>query len=256
MSNRKPGMFARMRSLWRGLFGSWVRDREQQAPEVVYEQAIAERVRQYRELKDAVAGILYMRNKLESEIADRRAEIARLHDDVRRAVRRGEEETSLSLIAHKQALFEDLERAEQELDQVRIQADEAKTNLVRFREEIRSLVREKGRMLATLANARARRRLQSAIEGLSVDAEMDALENVREHISRAAMQGEVNRELGEDGDGDAFRVKLRGFRDEARRESARSEFESLKRELTTASIPASLTQSRPLPRAEAVPAAS
>jgi len=260
MSSRKPSMFARMRSLFRGLFGSWVRDQEQQKPEVIYEQAIAERVRQYRELKDAVAGILYMRNKLENEIAERRAEIARLHDDVRRTVRRGEEEASLSLIAHKQALFEDLERAEQELDQVRSQADEAKTNLVRFREEIRSLVREKGRMLATLANARARRRLQAAIEGLSVDAEMDALENVRDHISRMVMQSEVNQELGEEGD--AFRTKLRGFRDEARRESARSELESLKQELVTPSIPAgvirtsSTTSAQSAQAADPIPAAN
>jgi phage shock protein A len=223
-----------------------VRDREHKAPEVVYEQAIAERVRQYRELKNAVAGILYMRNKIEAEIADRRAEIARLHDDVRRSVRRGDEESSLSLIAHKQALFEELERAENELEQVRIQGEEAKSNLVRFREEIRSLVREKGRMLATLANARARRRLQSAIEGLSIDAEMDALENVREHISRVVLEGEVNKELGEDGD--AFRTKLRGFRDEARRESARIELKSLRQELESNTIPAHATNSRqPIP---------
>ena len=132
MSNQKPGMFERMRSLFRGVFGSWVRGREQQSPEIVYEQAIAERVRQYRELKDAVAGILYMRNKIEGEISDRRAEIARLHDDVRRAVRRGQEETSISLIAHKQALFDDLERAEEELNHVRAQAEEAKENLSRI----------------------------------------------------------------------------------------------------------------------------
>ena len=255
MANQKPSMFVRLRSLFRGIFGSWVRDREQQSPEVVYEQAIGERVRQYRELKDAVAGILYMRNKIEGEIADRRAEIARLHDDVRRAVRRGEEETSLSLIAHKQALFEDLERSEQELDHVRAQAEEAKTNLIRFREEIRALVREKGRMLATLANARARRRLQAAIEGLSVDAEMDALENVREHISRVVMDSEVNKELG--GDGDAFRMKLRGFRDEARRDAARSELASLQQELCGTTIPAEVTRTplntdSPIP----VPAAS
>jgi phage shock protein A len=234
-------MIQRFKSLFQGFFGSWVRDREQQSPEVVYEQAIGERVRQYRELKDAVAGILYMRNKLEGEIADRRAEIARLHDDVRRAVRVGDEETSLALIAHKQALFEELERAEQELDEIRIQADEAKTNLIRFREEIRSLVREKGRMLATLANARARRRLQAAIEGLSVDAEMDALENVREHISRVVLQSEVNKELG--GDGDAFRVKLRSFRDDARRESAKAELESLKQELVGGLLPAEAVRS-------------
>ncbi len=240
MSDHRPSMFSRLRSLFRGIFGSWVRDREHQAPEVVYEQAIAERVRQYRELKSAVAGILYMRNKIESEISDLRAEIARLHDDVRRSVRRGEEESSLSLIAHKQALFEELERAERELDHIRVQAEEAKTNLIRFREEIRSLVREKGRMLATLANARARRRLQSAIEGLSVDAEMDALENVREHISRVVLEGEVHNELGEDGG--AFRAKLRGFRDEARRESARSELASLKQELLSNTIPARVTR--------------
>jgi phage shock protein A len=187
-----------------------------------------------------------MRNKIESEISDRRAEIARLHDDVRRSVRRGEDESSLSLIAHKQALFEELERAEHELDQVRIQAEEAKTNLVRFREEIRSLVREKGRMLATLANARARRRLQSAIEGLSVAAEMDALESVREHISRTVLEGEVTKELGEEGD--AFRTKLRGFRDEARRESARIELESLREEMCPKTIPAEVSMSpEPIP---------
>ncbi len=248
MSDQKPTMFSRLRSLFRGIFGSWVRDREHRAPQVVYEQAIAERVRQYRELKNAVAGILYMRNKIESEIEDRRAEIARLHDDVRRSVRRGEEESSLALIAHKQALFEDLERAEDELEQVRLQAEEAKTNLMRFREEIRSLVREKGRMLATLANARARRRLQAAIEGLSVDAEMDALENVREHISRIVLEGEVNKELGEEGN--ALRAKLRSFRDEARRESARSELASLQEELAVTTIPArSASPTLPLPAA-------
>lgn len=232
---RGPGMITRLRSLVRGLFSMWVRDREHESPEVVYEQAIAERVRQYRELKSAVAGILYMRNRLESEINERRAEIARLHDDVRRAVRSGKDEVSLSLIAQKQALFEDLERAEEELQGVRVQAEEAKGNLVRFREEIRALVREKGRMLATLANAKARRRLQVAIEGLSVDAEMDALENVREHISRVAMEGQLTKELGDDGD--ALRHRLREFRNEARREAARTELEQLKREATSHTLP-------------------
>jgi len=235
IGRRSPGMFARLSSLIRGVFGSWVRDREQRSPEVVYEQAIAERVRQYRELKSAVAGILYMRNKLESEIAERRAEIARLHDDVRRAVRQGRDEISLALIAQKQLLFEDLERAESELSEVRSQAEEAKANLVRFREEIRALVREKGRMLATLANAQARRRLQVAIEGLSVDAEMDALESVREHITRLSMEGGLDQELGDEGEG--LRGRLRVFRDEARRESARQELAQLKSELTSHTLP-------------------
>jgi phage shock protein A len=209
---------------------------------VVYEQAISERVRQYRELKGAVAGILYLRTKLEAEISERRADIARLHDDVRRAVRRGQDEISLSLIAQKQTLFDELERAEGELQNTRSQAEEAKANLVRFRDEIRGLVREKGRMLATLANAKARRRLQVAIEGLSVDAEMDALENVREHIGRIAVEGRVDQELGDVG----LRSRMLEFRNEGRSEAARVELEQLKRELDSNVLVAS-TVAKPEP---------
>ncbi|MEE2673001.1 MAG: PspA/IM30 family protein [Myxococcota bacterium] len=227
MSMTRPeGFLARLRSLVSGLFRGWVRDREHERPEVVYEQAIAERVRQYRELKSAVAGVLYLRAKLENEIAERRAEIARLHDDARRAVRRNQDDISLTLIAQKQQLFEDLERSEAELTVVKEQAEDSKANLVRFREEIRSLVREKGRMLATLANAKARRRLQVAIEGLSTDAELDALEGVREYVTRLTMEGEVDKELGDTG----LRSRLREFRDEARMQSAQSELEQLKLE--------------------------
>jgi phage shock protein A len=224
--DRPKGFLARLRSLVSGLFQRWVKDREHESPEVVYEQAIGERVRHYRELKSAVAGILYLRAKLESEITERRAEIARLHDDARRAVRRRQDDVSLTLIAQKQQLFEDLERAEEELNVVKQQSEDSKANLVRFREEIRSLVREKGRMLASLANAKARRRLQVAIEGLSTDAELDALEGVREYVTRLTMEGDIDKELGDTG----LRSRLREFRDEARMQSAQSELEQLKQE--------------------------
>jgi phage shock protein A len=236
-------MLARFGSLIRGFFSGWVRGRENRNPELVYEQAIEGRVRQYRELKQAVAGILYMRTKLEAEINERRAEIARLHDDIRRSVRRGNEEIAVTLIAQKQALFEDLERAEQELEGVRSEAEEAKQNLVRFREEIRMLVREKGRMMATLANAQARRRLQFAIDGMSVDAEMAALESVREHIGRLSTEGQIDQELGDDG---GMRRRLRAFRDDARHEAARAELEQLKSELAPNVIPTTATHVVPV----------
>ncbi|MEE9608016.1 MAG: PspA/IM30 family protein [Myxococcota bacterium] len=233
IQDRPRSLMGRLRNLIRGIFAIWIRDSERQHPRAVYEQAINERTRQYRELKEAVAGILYMRNKLEAEITERRADIARAHDDIRRSVRRGLDEMALTLIARKQALMEDLERAERELDGVRSEAEEAKVNLVRFRNEIRTLVREKGRMLATLANAQARRRMQEAIEGLSVDAEMRALEGVREHIARLATEGSLDRELGDEG----MRERLREFREEARGEVARRELEELKRQLQPQALP-------------------
>jgi phage shock protein A len=221
------GLFGRLSNLLRGTLALWIRDRERESPRAVYEQAIDERTRQYRELKEAVAGILYMRNKLEAEIAERRAEIARLHDDVRRAVRQGQDELSVALISQKHALLGDLERAERELEGLRGEAEDAKANLVRFRHEIRALVHEKSRMLATLANAQARRRLEAALEGLSVEAEMKALETVREHVARLATEGSLDRELGDEG----LRTRLRQIRDAARDEAARRELAELKREL-------------------------
>ncbi len=71
--DRPRSLLARLRNLLRGMFAIWIRDSETQNPRAVYEQAIDERTRQYRELKEAVAGILYMRNKLEAEITERRS---------------------------------------------------------------------------------------------------------------------------------------------------------------------------------------
>lgn len=228
MTNERPGLLSRFSHLVRGMFTVWIRRTERQNPAAVYEQAIDERTRQYRDLKEAVAGILYMRNKLEAEIGERRVEIARLHDDIRAAIRRGHDDLSLSLIENKQALMDDLERAEGELDGVRQEAEEAKVNLVRFREEIRNLTREKGRMLATLANARARRRLNEAVEGLSVDADMKALEAVREYVARMSTERQLDREIGGDAD---HRRRVRAIRADVRHEAARRELSELKQRL-------------------------
>jgi phage shock protein A len=228
MTNERPGLLHRFTHLVRGMFTVWIRRGERRNPAAVYEQAIEERTRQYRELKEAVAGILYMRNKLEAEITERRAEIARIHDDIRGAIRRGHDELSLTLIENKQVLMDDLERAERELCNTRQEAEEAKGNLLRFREEIRSLTREKGRVLATLANAHARRRLNEAVEGLSIDADMRALESVREHVARMATERQLDQELGGD---DATRRRLRAIRADARHEAARRELEELKQSL-------------------------
>lgn len=228
MSQRESrSLGSRLRGLIRGIFAVWVKDSERQHPRAVYEEAIRQRTAQYRDLKEAVAGILYMRNKLEAEITERRAEIARLHDDIRRAVRNGQDELSVSLIARKQLLLEELERSERDLANVRSEAEEAKSNLVRFREEIRGLVQEKSRMLANLASAQARRRMNEAIEGLSIDADMKALESVREHIARISTEGALDNELGDVG----VRTRIRAIRDEVRDEAARRELRELKQQL-------------------------
>jgi phage shock protein A len=222
MSGRS-GLLGRLAGLLRGGLASFVREREQRSPGAVYERAIAQRLVQYGELKDAVAGILYTRNKLEGEIVGRREELAHLAAMVKRALQRADDEDALAAIERRQALLAEVERAEQELVALRDEAEEAKGSLVRFREEIRALERERGRALALLASARARRRVHAVLEGLAVDADLRALESVREHVARTTLEPELAAE-GE------LQIRLRRLRDEARSETARRELAELKSE--------------------------
>ena len=232
---QRAGILSRLSGLLRGGASNWMREREEQNPRAVYEQAITERVRRYQELKQAVAGILFMRNKLEAEVGERRAELGRTHEDIRRSVTKGDDEVGLALIQHKQVLMGEIERAEREWSALVREAEEAKTNLLRFREEIRVLERERGRTLATLANARARRRLRAAFDGLGMDADMQALESVRAHVAQLVSEGELDRELGVSDDTGR---RIRALRADAEQETARRELDALKQELRPRSLAA------------------
>ena len=233
MSTRPRGFFSRLHSLVSGVFATWLKDRESGSPRAVYEQAISDRIRQYAQLKQAVAGILYMRTKLEAEIGERRKEQARVQQLIRRAVERGDDDVALQLIEQKELILADLERDQRELAEVEAEVEQAKGNLIKFRGEIRSLEREKVRIMAQLANAHARRRIQEAIDGLSVESDMKALENVREHVAQLREEGTIDRELGDD----VLRSRVRAIRNEVRSESARRELVELKRRLRPNALP-------------------
>jgi phage shock protein A len=239
---RRAGIVSRLCGLLRGGASNWMREREEQNPRAVYEQAIAERVNRYRDLKQAVAGILFMRNKLEGEVGERRAELARTHDDIRNAVTRGDDEVGLALVQHKQLLVGEIERAEREWTGLAREAEEAKANLLRFREEIRGLERERGRTLATLANAHARRRLRAAFDGLAMEADMQALENVRAHVAQLVSENELDRELGVSDDTGR---RIRALRADAAQEAARRELDAIKQELRPRALPPRLPTPAP-----------
>jgi len=225
-STRPRGAIARLFQYFSTALHGWVRDREHANPQAVYEQAIRGRLERYAQLKEAVAGILFLRNKLEAEIRDRRAEIARLASDAERAVRRGDESLAVAIVTHRHELEADLARAEGELEGLRNEADAAKDNLLHFREEIRSLEREKGRALAVWAGARMRRQVRAAIDGLSVDADVRALEGVREHVAKLATEAHLDSEIAR---GSELGARLAEIRGDARTEAAREEVEAIKR---------------------------
>jgi len=84
-----------------------------------------------------------------------------------------------------------------ELDAAQKDADSAKTSLLSVQSEIRKLQAERDSMLAKLQSAQARIKIQEQLDGLSVDAEVKALDNVREHIKTTIAEANLGRELSE-----------------------------------------------------------
>jgi phage shock protein A len=240
-------LFARLTNLLRGAFGRWVGEREHRNPGAVYEAAIQERLAQYATLRQAAAGIIYMRQKLERELSQRSEELARVRRQLEIAVERDDDAAALALLARREALSADVGRLTTESGELATEADAATRNLVTFREEIDRLRDERARILVRLANAKARLRLHETLSGLSLEADVQALSEVRDHVNR--LVAEAN--LARDGGDQVLEKRLRGIRDAEAERAARAQLDELKRARKSALVPMVLT---PQPAAAARPA--
>jgi phage shock protein A len=217
-------VFARLQNLVRGLLSQWLGRREHRNPGAVYEAAIQERLQQYGKLREAAAGVLYMRSKLARDLEVKAGELKRLRCQLDVAVDRDEDDTALALIGRSRGVELEVQRLEGELTELTAEAEAAKKNLVAFRDEIDRLRDEKVRMLARLANARARLRVQETLTGLSPDADIRALEAVREHVNQLVAEVQMTRDLR---DTDLER-RLGHIRDAEAEAAARAQLQELK----------------------------
>jgi len=229
-------LFARLRNLLRGIASRWLGDRETGNPGAVYEAAIRERVAQYAKLREAAAGVIYLRGKLERELQLRSGELGRLRQQLDLAVARDDDPAALALISRRDVIGSDVERLTGELTELTTEADAAKRNLVGFQDEIVRLREERVRMLARLANAKARLRLHETLSGLSPEADIQALESVREHVNRLVAEVALVREGGDP----ELERRLGTIRDAEAASSARAQLEEMKRAKRAALVPLTL----------------
>jgi phage shock protein A len=218
-------LFARTWNLLRGAAARWVGRREHRNPDAVYEAAIQERVAQYAKLREAAAGILYMRSKLAKELERQSGELARVRRQLDVAVDRDDDAAAVALIGRRDALDTEVSRLGTELGELTKEVDGAKQNLITFQDEIARLRAERVRMLARLANAKARLRFQATLNGLSPDADIRALEEVRDHVNRLVAETQVSREVA---DGD-LEQRLGRIREAEAESAARAQLQELKR---------------------------
>jgi phage shock protein A len=218
-------ILSRVSSLVRGLLSQWIGRREHRNPEAVYEAAINDRVTQYESLRRAAAGVIYLRGKLARELDTATQQLSGLEVRLAIAVDHDDDRIALSLIRRRDLLRAEIERVTTELTELTSEAEAAKRNLIAFQDNIVRLRDEKVRMLARLANAKARVRLQETLNGFSTDADLRALEAVREHIERQVGEVQLSRDLG---DAD-LEHRLGEIRDAEASAAAQAQLDELKR---------------------------
>ena len=219
------GFFSRIGNLWSGFLSLFVSNLEKDNPEAVYEAAINARKKQYAELKKAVSGIIVLRNKLSAELEDKTKQKADLELQIAAAVESEEDDVALVLIQRKDELTARLSSIEAELNQARDEAEAAKASIVTFQAEIEKLEREKTSMLAKKENAEARIKIQDTLDGMSLQADIKALDNVRDHINKLNAEADVSREIGDAEIG----KKLEKIKAKAGTASARAQLEAMKK---------------------------
>lgn len=189
------GFFSRLANLWKGFVSLWISDIEKEHPEIAYENAINSMIEKYSKLKKATAAIIRRREEVGERLATQSKELAQVTADLNTAVETNQDDLAVVLIQKKNILDKEVTELKADLDTAQKDAESAKASLMTVQTEIKKLKAEKDNMLAKMASAQARIRINDQLEGLSVDAEVKALDNVREHIKNTIAQANLGAEL-------------------------------------------------------------
>ncbi|MEW5853361.1 MAG: PspA/IM30 family protein [Myxococcota bacterium] len=195
MSN--GGFFARLSNLWTGFLSLWVSDVEKEHPEIAYENSINSMIEKYTQLKKATAAIIRRREDISTRLRAQTTELAQVEAELQTAIETNQDDLALVLLQKKNTLDADIRDLTADADQAVKDAEEAKASLMDVQGEINKLKAEKDRMLAKMASAKARIQIQEQLDGISVSADVKALDNVREHINNLESQANLNKELKE-----------------------------------------------------------
>jgi phage shock protein A len=189
--------FARLGNLWNGFLSLWISDIEKGHPEIAYENAINGMVEKYTRLRSATAAIIKRREDIDERYKKATRELAQTDAELSTAVETSQDDLAVVLIQKKNGLTTELDDMKTELETANKDAESAKSSLLTVQGEIRKLKAERDTMLAKFQSAQARMKIQQQLDGLSVDAEVVALDKVREHIKTTIAEANLGKELAD-----------------------------------------------------------
>ena len=216
-------LFTRIINFFKGSLSLFVSDIEKSRPEVAYENAINAAVVKFDKARNAVASIIANRQNAENRWKKAVAEKAQIDADLEAALATNNEQLGTILIQKQEQVEGVIKTATADLERLSVQAEESKAMLTNFKVEIDKLKSERDEMLARHATAKAQIQIQDQLSGLSVDAEIRALDGVREGINQAVAKAQLNNEMA----GTDVDVQLKKLRATAGVTNAASKFKAL-----------------------------
>ena len=216
------GFFARLSNMISGFLNLFIGKIEEKNPAAVYEAAIQERIKTYQGLKKAISNIVFLRNKTENELEAMIKDLDTVNLELEGAIATGQEEIGAMLFEKQESLESSIAKKREELAGISKQAKDSMEQLQQFEVEIQNLKREKDEMLAKEANADAQIKIQETLSSLSVDADIQALSNVRESIEKKAAEAKVGAELADNN----LDSQLANLREQGAKSRARARFEA------------------------------
>lgn len=218
------GFFSRLGNLWRGFLSIWISNVEKEHPEIAYENAINSMVERYAKLKSATAAIIRRREDIDERLKRSTKDLAQTELELNTAVETNQDDLAVVLIQRKNSLATDSAELTGDLGTASKDADAAKQSLLNVQGEIRKLKAERDVMLARMQSAQARLRIQEQLDGLSVDADVKALDNVREHIKNTIAEANLGQELS----GSSLDARLAALKTQAGDVQAKQQLAELK----------------------------
>ncbi|MCK6571515.1 PspA/IM30 family protein [Myxococcota bacterium] len=189
--------FVRIANLWKGFLSLFVGSIEEKHPEIAYENAINAMTEKYTKLKSAAAGLVKHRTQLETRINRHESELEEITLQVQVAVNANDDESAMVLLEKQGELEKALSEDKKELEQAAKDAETAKESLRAVAGEIEKLKRERDKVIAQINDAQARKQIQEQLDGLSVDEEIKALQNVRDFAEKVKAEVKIGDELKE-----------------------------------------------------------
>ncbi|MBI4870705.1 MAG: PspA/IM30 family protein [Candidatus Riflebacteria bacterium] len=184
-----------MLSIWAGIRGWLSGKQDDDDPSKVFQRAVDEFRERYRKTRDVVAAVIRERDAVRAEFDRKKAEVAKLHQQARAAVKAKDDATALVCLEREKAMERTLDDLEHQLGDLEQEASRARQALLKLDQEVERLERDRQRAANLDQRARAHSELRDLVRDIETGTESPELDRARSSLEHASLAQRIAHEM-------------------------------------------------------------